>query len=187
METRELVFFFMSVCVCVCVCVTHPEAFLLAELRFDLDGFWVIIGDKPAVSSHALRGDAALVDLLLGASPREVAILERALLAADPFELLPGARGVQEAAAEDGDAQQDLLPRHARDHQVVDRTRTGRLVFVHGVQLSVVAGPVGPRAAEIIRQEVDKVQVLGCGAEVDVLQHRHPGGQCGGEDIVVIR
>ena len=170
-----------------CVCVTHPEAFLLAELGFDLDGFGVVIGDKPSVSSHALRGDAALIDLLFGASPGEIAVLERALFATDPFELLPGARGVQEAAAEDGDAQQDLLPGHPRDHQVVDRTRTGRLVFAHGVQLRVVAGPVGPRAAEIIGQKVDKVQVLGCGAEVDVLQHRHPGGQCGGEDIVVIR
>lgn len=82
---------------------TYPKTFLLAECCLYLDRIRVIVRHEPTVSTDALRRNTALVDLFLGASSREIFVLERAILSSDALELLPRSSGMEETAAEQGD------------------------------------------------------------------------------------
>lgn len=76
----------------------YSKTLLHAKVGLHLDRVRVVVRDEAAVPAHAVGRDSPLVHLLLGSLPRELLVLERAVLPAETPNLVARARGVEEAA-----------------------------------------------------------------------------------------
>ena len=150
---------------------------MLAIPGLGLHRLRVVVRDKPTVDANAQGGNVALVNALPSPSPRQLAIFENAPVATTSSEVLPRASGTEETPAVCGDTEEDLLGWEPVRHEIGHGGRARGLALVHSVELGVVAARRCPRSKEIVRHEVDIIEIRGRCSEVDELKDRLVSGQ----------
>lgn len=163
--------------------IEQPGQALLPRIpRLHLDRAGHIVAHEAAVAADAVRRHSPLVEESLRPLPRQLSVLERALVATVSRVGLARPAGAEERPAEARYAEQQLRRVHVARQTVADCCVAARRVGARGEELGVVARGRRPGAGVVVAHEVDVVEVLGGEGEGDVLEGPFGAREGGGED-----